>query len=125
MYPCDGKSVEDGKGYTSDGCIPSWIYNNDSFKDKQFESIYIFSFYWIFEVITTVGYGDYTGKTQEEYLFSVALEFLGLVFFSFLMGSITSIFGASDNFDDLIEYKLDTLDMWIKKIEKSNKPYHI
>ena len=27
--------------------------------------------------------------------------------------------------DDLIEEKLDSLDMWIKKIEKSNKPFHI
>ena len=50
---------------------------------------------------------------------------MGLTFFSFLMGSITSIFSTSDNFDDLIEQKLDSLDMWIKKIEKSNKPYHI
>jgi len=72
-----------------------------------------------------VGYGDYSGKTQNEYIFSILLEFLGLTFFSFLMGSITSIFSTSDNFDDLIEQKLDSLDMWIKKIEKSNKPFHI
>ena len=86
---------------------------------------YIFAFYWIFEVITTVGYGDYTGNTSSEYIFSIALEFLGLTFFSFLMGSINGIFNTSDNFDDLIEEKLDSLDMWIKKIEKSNKPFHI
>jgi hypothetical protein len=54
-----------------------------------------------------------------------SLEFLGLTFFSFLMGSINGIFSASDNFEDLIEEKLDSLDMWIKKIEKSNKPFHI
>ena len=30
---------------------------------KNNASIYIFAFYWIFEVITTVGYGDYSGKT--------------------------------------------------------------
>ena len=36
------------------------------------------------------------------------------------MGSINGIFNTSDNFDDLIEEKLDSLDMWIKKIEKSN-----
>ena len=41
------------------------------------------------------------------------------------MGSMNSIFNTSDKFDDLIEEKLDALDMWIKKIEKSNKPYHI
>jgi hypothetical protein len=88
-------------------------------------SQWIFAFYWIFEVITTVGYGDYTGSTNNEYLFSIGLEFLGLTFFSFLMGSITSLFSTTDDFDSLIEEKLDFLDMWIKKIEKSNKPYHI
>jgi ribosome-associated translation inhibitor RaiA len=41
------------------------------------------------------------------------------------MGSINLIFSASDNFEELIEEKLDSLDMWIKKIEKSNRPLHI
>jgi len=31
------------------------------------------------------------------------------------MGSINGIFNTKDNFDDLIEEKLDSLDMWIKK----------
>jgi hypothetical protein len=42
-----------------------------------------------------------------------------------LMGTVSGIFNHSDSFDDLIEEKLDSLDMWIKKIEKSNKPFHI
>ena len=50
---------------------------------------------------------------------------MGLIFSSFLMGSITSIVSTSDSFDDLIEEKLENLDKWIKKIEKSNFPYHI
>jgi len=58
-------------------------------------------------------------------MFSIVVEFIGLSFFSFLMGSIGSLFNTSDKFEDLIEQKLDSLDMWIKKIEKSNKPYHI
>lgn len=100
------------------------MYAND-FAGKLKHTQYIFAFYWIFEVITTVGYGDYSGATSEEYIFSIILEFMGLTFFSFLMGSINGIFNTSDNFDDLIEEKLDSLDMWIKKIEKSNKPFHI
>jgi hypothetical protein len=106
------------------GCVPSWIYKND-FEKKSYHTQYIFAFYWIFEVITTVGYGDYSGASSEEYVFSIILEFLGLTFFSFLMGSINGIFNTTDSFEDLIEEKLDSLDMWIKKIEKSNKPYHI
>lgn len=105
-------------------CVVSWIYDN-GFAGSPIHSVYIFAFYWIFEVITTVGYGDYSGKTSSEYVFSIILEFLGLTFFSFLMGSINDIFDTADNFDDLIEEKLDQLDMWIKKIEKSNKPFHI
>ena len=45
----------------------------DRFADKPPHTQYIFAFYWIFEVITTVGYGDYTGKTSNELLFSIVL----------------------------------------------------
>jgi hypothetical protein len=118
-------NLEDCEEASQDGqCIQSWIYAN-SFKDKPLYTQYIFAFYWIFEVITTVGYGDFYGRTSSEYVFSIVLEFVGLTFFSFLMGTINGIFNTKDNFDDLIEEKLDSLDMWIKKIEKSNKPYHI
>ena len=109
-------------------CKSSWTFQGDpgnTFDEKPVHSQYIFAFYWIFEVITNVGYGDYVGKTSEEYLFSIVLQFIGLIFFSFLMGSINGIFNTSDNFEDLIDEKLDSLDMWIKKIEKSNKPFHI
>ena len=88
MNPCTG-----GEG----DCTKSWIYEA-GFAGKKTHTIYIFAFYWIFEVITTVGYGDYSGATSSEYIFSIILEFLGLTFFSFLMGSINSIFDTSDNF---------------------------
>jgi hypothetical protein len=45
-----------------DECTPSWVYAND-FESKPISTKYIFAFYWIFEVITTVGYGDYSGGT--------------------------------------------------------------
>ena len=111
-------------GDSAEDCIQSWVFAND-FDGKLKHTQYIFAFYWIFEVITTVGYGDFSGATTDEYIFSIILEFMGLTFFSFLMGTVNGIFNTSDNFDDLIEEKLDSLDMWIKKIEKSNKPFHI
>ena len=46
----------------STSCIQSWIYAN-GFDKVNTTSQYIFAFYWIFEVITTVGYGDDTGAT--------------------------------------------------------------
>ena len=124
--PCklDPEAPYDGNNNAEANCTASWKFAA-GFENKSYHTQYIFAFYWIFEVITTVGYGDYPGATSQEYIFSIILEFLGLTFFSFLMGSINGIFNTSDNFDDLIEDKLDSLDMWIKKIEKSNKPFHI
>ena len=43
--------------------------------------MYIFSLYWVFTVLTTVGYGDYAGSNTREFIFSITLEFCGLTFF--------------------------------------------
>ena len=120
LSPCDNVDSI----LADEECIKSWKFENN-FDNKPIVTQYIFSIYWIFEVITTVGYGDFTGKTPYEYVFSIILEFLGLSFFSFLMGSINTIFNTKDNFNDLIEEKLQSLDVWIKKLEKSNSKVHI
>ena len=59
--------------------------------------------------------------TSEEYIFMFCLEFIGLIVFSFLMSSVSAVFGASDDFDELVETKLEQVDIWIKKLEKSCK----
>lgn len=41
------------------------------------------------------------------------------------MGSINAMLKKTDNFESLIDEKLALLDIWIKKIEKSNKPYYV
>jgi hypothetical protein len=46
-------------------CVLSWI-KKSSFDNSSISSKYIFALYWIFETITTVGYGDYTGATTHE-----------------------------------------------------------
>jgi len=56
----------------------SWVYQSrddgNTFNDKDSRQLYIFAVYWILETITTVGYGDYTGGTRNEYLFTMVLE---------------------------------------------------
>lgn len=111
-------------GNAKERCYQSWIYAtgpkvDGGFSDVGFGTRYIFSYYWIFEVVTTVGYGDYSGGTTNEWIFSIFLEFLGLTFFAILMGQIGQIFDVS-NIDDMIEVKYDELDMWIRKIETSS-----
>ena len=58
-------------------------------------------------------------------MFSIFLEFFGLSFFSYLMGSISDIFNVPDQFGDIMDEKYELLDTWLSKVEKSNKPYHL
>ena len=51
----------------------SWV-NFNSFDEKDFASMYIFSIYFILQTLTTVGYGDHTGSTTNEYIFCMILE---------------------------------------------------
>lgn len=51
----------------------SWVYNI-GLDDHDSTSIYIIALYYILQTITTVGYGDYTGSTRNEYLFAMVLE---------------------------------------------------
>ena len=69
-------------GYES-GYDP-WQIANDDFKGYSQWQIYIFSVYWVCTVVTTVGYGDYAGGTTVEYMYTIGLEFFGLVVFSVL-----------------------------------------
>ena len=57
-------------------------------------TIYVNAFYFILTTITTVGYGDISGSTTNEYLFSMCVEFIGLTFFSFLTGTISVMFSG-------------------------------
>ena len=59
------------------------------------EELFIDSFYFILTTITTVGYGDLSGGTTPEYVFSMIAEFVGLSFFSFLMGSINTMLSGT------------------------------
>ena len=41
------------------------------------------------------------------------------------MGSINAMLKKTDDFESLIDEKLSLLDIWIKRLENSNKPYFI
>ena len=69
--------------------------------------IYANAFYFILTTITTVGYGDITGNTTLELLFSMIVEFVGLTFFSFLTGTISVMFSGDQSFESLINARME------------------
>ena len=116
---------------TDDSVDGSWV---NSFVESQREElgdetldmydfmwvIYFNAFYFILTTITTVGYGDISGSTTNEYLFSMCVEFIGLTFFSFLTGTISVMFSGDQSFESLINARMEELDLWLLRLENCN-----
>ena len=80
----------------------------------------------MFEIITTVGYGDYSGGTSNEYMFSIFIEFVGLTFFSLLMGIMSNFFSKlDDGFESLLSTRMFECDLWIRRIEQARKGNYV
>ena len=99
----------------------SW-FGDEFSRDTKYD-LYVTSFYWILETLTTVGYGDYSGSSNKELLFTMGLQFIGLSFFSFLMASINQMLQKGSRIDDIIDEKIDGLELWMSKIEGANKEH--
>jgi len=82
---------------------------------------YTAAIYYTVVTFTTVGYGDYLPQTNEEYLFIMALEFLGIAVFSMVMGSISEVFVSSPDSVDKYEQKMEEADRWMVSLDEANK----
>ena len=49
----------------------------------------------------------------------MGVEFIGIGFFSFLMGSINNILVQESKLQDIIDEKIEDLDIWLRKLDKS------
>ena len=63
--------------------------------------------HWATQTVTTVGYGDMPAKTPSEIMLSVIWMFIGVFFYSFIIGNFTSIIignmEAEQNINDRIK----------------------
>lgn len=71
----------------------TWI-DNPGFDVHKFKDdpsfVYITSLYWVVTTLTTVGYGDIFGTTDAEYIYTMIVEFIGILVFSIIMSTVNS-----------------------------------
>ena len=79
--------------------------------------LYVVSLYWIVTVLTTVGYGDFSGGTSEEFLFSIFLEFGGLLLFSLMTTLFMEYAKPESNFEKRLTDYLMKMHIWVLKLE--------
>jgi len=79
----------------------------------------------VFTTLTTVGYGDYAGGTTREYLITLVFEFTGFCYNAVLISIMSNVFASASNFEDLLSERLDGMQLWIKRIELSYKPFYL
>jgi len=72
----------------------TWLEDRDT---DEPGTIYMISLYWTFTTITTVGYGDISGTNNIERIFCSVVMVVGVLAFSFVNGSLSSILTNADS----------------------------
>lgn len=75
----------------------TWVGNNRylTVDDTGFQAYY-FVMYWAFQTLTTVGYGDFGAYNGLEIGLTCIWMFLGVAFYSFVVGSLTTLFTSAN-----------------------------
>ena len=85
--------------------------------------IYIISFYYITQTVVTVGYGDINAGNTTERLYACFLMFGGVLFYSFTIGSLSSLISNIDTKSAVFDRKLNTLLQIKRKYVVDNNLY--
>jgi Ion channel len=75
----------------------NWI-SVSGYNDYSDSELYTVAFYFTVTTIVTVGYGDVTPKNDGERIFCVILMLIGVISFSFITSTLTSIISTQDAF---------------------------
>lgn len=65
-------------------------------QDEDNTEIYIASFYSVIMTLTTIGYGDIVASNSMERVVGVLVMLGGILFYSYTIGTVTSLMSASD-----------------------------
>ena len=117
----DKHEVPDPEGGPSDHEDTNWLVAG-GFSEFSIPQKYVISIYYTVTTISTVGYGDISGTNTFERIICIFLMIIGVFFFSFSSGTLTSIIA---NYD-MIHQKFQDKQIILKKITKEYQlPPHL
>ena len=85
-----------------------WVVRKELQTSGVWES-YVTSWYWSFQTLTTVGYGEIPAVTNAEKIVAIFWMVFGVGFYSFTIGNVQSIINEIDVREFKMRIKLDTL----------------
>jgi hypothetical protein len=86
----------------------TWV-SRLGYNDESLYDLYLLSFYFTLTTVTTVGYGDINAGTSAERFYNLIIMSIGVVMYSFAIGSLTSIVAGIDAKNAKINSRLQTL----------------
>jgi voltage-gated potassium channel Kch len=75
---------------------------------------FLVAFYWSLQTIFTVGYGDISPVTLYERLFAMIWMIVGIGFYSYTLGNMTSIIMDFDKSHMELSDKLDVIKNYVR-----------
>ena len=94
-------------------------YTNFGIRDDPIIRKYFFSLYWTITTIFTMGFGDIHSYNALENAFSIIWMVFGVIFFSIIIGTLSSIIANSESRETILKKKLQILDDFAKKTSLS------
>ena len=91
---------------TEEAALLKNAWQNDGISNLGIHEQYIISLYFVTTTMTTVGYGDMSGKTGVEQVYLIIMMMSGGFIFSMLTGSLSSILQSMDQSNAALAEKM-------------------
>lgn len=104
----------EGQGWiATKSYLISDTHNNDD--------LYVASMYWVMTTLTTIGFGDITGHSNSEMLFTIVTMFIGIGFFGYIIAHINSMLVQVYTLEELQAKREEQVIMWQMRLARLNK----
>lgn len=78
---------------------------------------YVRSLYWTAVTFSSVGYGDITPKNNGEYIYAMIIEFIGIMFFAYLMGNVSNYLSNFQLSEETANERERELEKWLLMLD--------